>query len=82
MTNKWTDNGRKGKILLSLTLTMKVSYVANLAEFRPVMKEKIRTDGRTTDARKMVLLTYTLTMRESDVASLAQFRPVIKEYIA
>ena len=37
MTNRWTDDGRTEKKLLSHTLTMRGSDVASLVEFRPVV---------------------------------------------
>ena len=66
-------------MLLSNTLTMNGSDVANLVDFRPVVWKSNVTDrgthGRT--HRKMMLLSHTLSMRGSDETSLVEFRPVV-----
>ena len=37
MTDRWTDDGRTEKNLLSHTFTIRGSDVASLVEFRPVV---------------------------------------------
>ena len=53
MTERWTDNGNRKKMLVSHTLTMMGSDVARLVKLCPVVKEEIawQTDGWTTDTR-------------------------------